>query len=125
VTTRWDEIHTLRDTTDHAVRIHNATAGDLADTGDEPPELEQLRWAKWVRAEAAQLVDAAVVEARAAGASWTTVGAALGITRQSAWERYGALERERTWHLSPENPCLGCGASEDSYCDCPGGPAAF
>src|SRR5690349_276255 len=32
-----------------------------------------------------------VQQARAAGASWQRIGAALGITRQSAWERFRHL----------------------------------
>jgi hypothetical protein len=31
---------------------------------------------------------AAVAEARKAGASWTDIAEALGVTRQSAWERW-------------------------------------
>jgi uncharacterized membrane protein YccC len=31
----------------------------------------------------------AVAAAREAGDSWTIIGAALGVTRQSAWERFG------------------------------------
>jgi len=33
--------------------------------------------------------------ARAAGASWTQIGEALGISKQSAWERYRKLEEAR------------------------------
>jgi len=31
-----------------------------------------------------------VQEARSAGHSWTDIGAALGISRQSAWERFSS-----------------------------------
>jgi hypothetical protein len=37
---------------------------------------------------AAAALDQAVTKARAAGASWTEVGRAVGITRQSARERW-------------------------------------
>ena len=33
-------------------------------------------------------VDAAVAQARAQGASWTVIGAMLGVTRQAALKRY-------------------------------------
>lgn len=36
--------------------------------------------------------DAKVGAARAAGASWAEIGKALGISKQSAWERYRHLE---------------------------------
>ena len=38
----------------------------------------------------------AVAEARAAGESWTVIGAALGTTRQAAYQRFGAASRHRT-----------------------------
>jgi|1186.fasta_scaffold888718_1 hypothetical protein len=47
-----------------------------------------------VQLEAAALrarLDAAVVTARRAGASWTEVGAALGVSAQAAWKRYAAV----------------------------------
>ena len=34
----------------------------------------------------------AVTEARARGVTWTRIGAALGMTRQSAWERFSGEE---------------------------------
>ncbi len=34
----------------------------------------------------------AVAEARARGITWTRIGAALGMTRQSAWERFSGEE---------------------------------
>ena len=37
----------------------------------------------------------AVAEARAAGESWTVIGAALGTTRQAAYQRFGASSRHR------------------------------
>lgn len=36
--------------------------------------------------------EAMVRAARDAGASWTQIGQALGISKQSAWERYRNLE---------------------------------
>ena len=37
----------------------------------------------------------AVLRARALGATWARVGEALGITRQSAWERFSGEEQPR------------------------------
>ena len=50
----------------------------------------RLRWAQVTR-EAQHRVDEYVRQARASGASWQQVGSALGITRQSAWERFRHL----------------------------------
>ena len=91
----WDELHIRGDVPHHAQRIHYATAGELADRGDEPPELEQLRWARWVQIEAAQLVEAAIIEAKDAGASWDTIGAIFGVTRQAAHERWSPIVNDR------------------------------
>lgn len=35
-----------------------------------------------------------VREARAAGVTWTEIATALGVTRQSAWERFRELDPE-------------------------------
>lgn len=37
---------------------------------------------------AQERIDAAVAQARAEGASWTVIGAMLGVTRQAALKRY-------------------------------------
>jgi hypothetical protein len=34
-----------------------------------------------------------VQQARAAGKSWTEIGTALGVSKQSAWQRFAAPER--------------------------------
>lgn len=47
----------------------------------------------------------AVAAARKAGDSWTVIGAALGVTRQSAWERFGRtakLQRQSETGQSPD-----------------------
>jgi hypothetical protein len=43
----------------------------------------------------------AVTKARKAGLTWEEVGAALGITRQSAWRRYHTLDTEHQDQLPP------------------------
>jgi biotin operon repressor len=44
-----------------------------------------------------------VQQARAAGASWRTVGEALGIKRQSAWERFQHLPANSSQTTSPRS----------------------
>lgn len=39
-------------------------------------------------------VEATVRAARMAGATWTQIGTALGVKKQSAWERYRHLDPE-------------------------------
>ena len=41
------------------------------------------------------LLDQAVIAARAAGSSWSEIGKALGVTRQSAHERFRTVVREQ------------------------------
>jgi hypothetical protein len=43
--------------------------------------------------EAERALGRAVAEARAAGDSWTVIGAALGTTRQAAFQRFGQANR--------------------------------
>jgi hypothetical protein len=45
-------------------------------------------------AEAEEELRRAVTEAHEAGDSWTVIGAALDISRQAAWERFGKPEPE-------------------------------
>jgi hypothetical protein len=73
-------------------------------SGDDPPTLkawdnlsDQELLAEMVRAHAAhENVDRAVAhhvaELRARGTSWGRLGEALGMTRQSAWERFSGEE---------------------------------
>ena len=42
-----------------------------------------------LRAELDSVIDTAVASWRARGESWATVGAALGVTKQAAQQRYG------------------------------------
>jgi len=55
-------------------------------------------------ARAQALLEATVVLAREAGATWAQIGAATGMSRQAAHERWGCLPRQ------------GCPRSD---CDCP------
>lgn len=58
--------------------------------------LTQVAALSALRAEVCQQLDEAVVTARAAGASWSEVGRAAGMTRQSAHERWASC----TVHLT-------------------------
>jgi hypothetical protein len=53
--------------------------------------LRELRAAAALRRDAEQRVEAAVLSARHAGASWGLIGAQLGITRQGARQRFERL----------------------------------
>lgn len=56
---------------------HGAALDGLCDTARLADALEKLQW---------QLV----AQARASGRSWTEIGVSLGISKQSAWERFSA-----------------------------------
>lgn len=58
---------------------------------DYESRLDSLRLAFERRATEEQKVVDLVVAARKAGASWSMIGAALDMTKQAAWERYGKL----------------------------------
>lgn len=53
--------------------------------------LRELRAAAALRRDAEQRVEAAVLSARDAGASWGLIGAQLGVTRQGARQRFERL----------------------------------
>lgn len=59
------------------------------EVGDETPPLEAVKGiAEFMRGIESGL-RANVDRARAAGHSWKEIGDALGVTRQSAWEKFG------------------------------------
>lgn len=58
---------------------------------DYESRLDLLRLAFERRAAEEQKVIDLVVAARKAGASWQMIGAALDMSKQAAWERYGKL----------------------------------
>jgi hypothetical protein len=59
--------------------------------GKGRPQVGRLEEAVLARSRAELRVAAAVRREREAGRSWAEIGRALGVTRQSAWERYGRL----------------------------------
>jgi hypothetical protein len=94
-TTRYDEL-----------RMRDALAS-MGDEDDTPPlsrdeVLELLALSEVVIRKAGYGRQATVRSARAAGASWTQIGAALGTTKQAAWEAHNrwiedqARQHERT-----------------------------
>lgn len=82
---RWDRIHIRSDVTTHSLALHHATQPPAS---HEPDPVELMRWARWVQAEAAQLVECAVAQARADRVTWATIGEVHGTTRQAAHERF-------------------------------------
>lgn len=70
--------------------IENANGGDGPDpiASVDGDVLRAIRTAATEQAEAQARVDAAVADAREKGASWTVIGAMLGISRQAALKRY-------------------------------------
>ncbi len=59
----------------------------------------------------------AVVQARRAGASWATIGQAIGISRQAAHERWGHLTRGGCQRADCD-----CPSHESTPCPCGHGP---
>lgn len=68
-------------------------------------------------ARAQALLEATVVLARGAGATWAQIGAATGMSRQAAHERWGCIPRRGC----PRAEC-GCGDHAADGCDCGHGP---
>ena len=67
----------------HGQNVHVRTAGDW-----ESDPLDGLREASCVSTALDKLTRESVQRARTAGHSWTQIGEALGVTKQTAWERY-------------------------------------
>jgi hypothetical protein len=80
-TTRYDELR-MRD----ALAAVSASAEAPALSREET--LELLALSEVVSRKAGYGRQAMVRSARGAGASWTQIGAALGTTKQAAWESY-------------------------------------
>jgi hypothetical protein len=63
--------------------------------------LELLALSELIARKAAYGRQLTVRSARAAGASWTQIGAALGTTKQSAWEAHNRWIDQQASHRSP------------------------
>lgn len=97
-------VYICNECVDLSTQIIAEELGRTTTSGDDPPTLKA--WdslsddellAEMVRAHAAhENVDRAVAhhvgELRARGVSWAHIGEALGMTRQSAWERFSGEE---------------------------------
>ena len=81
---------------------HAALTGPKPRRADESDEVWKMRLVSTLRSvrEIRQKCDATelrtVQHARRAGMSWTEIATALGVTRQSAWERWHELEEAGT-----------------------------
>jgi hypothetical protein len=71
----------------HGQNIRVRAAGDW-----ESEPLDGLREACRVSTALEKLTRDSVARARDAGHSWTQIGEALGVNKQTAWERYSAAE---------------------------------
>ena len=84
-----------RDLTDADVDAIVAAFDEAVDQGRLRPVdgvmFRELRAAAAGRRAADERLEAAVVAAKAAGLSWGTIGAQLGVTRQGARQRYERL----------------------------------
>lgn len=88
---------------DECVRLHYSTRPIAVDVEQLPPAptvettvvddvLERIGDTVAQLAKLEERTRAQVLEARAAGASWSTIGGALGVSKQAAAKRFGALE---------------------------------
>ena len=64
----------------------------LQPEGTDEQELERMLALHNSRQQVDRQVSVIVRRLRARGVTWTRIGAALGISRQSAWERYSGEE---------------------------------
>jgi hypothetical protein len=81
------------------------------------PALSAITKASTSLRQAESELDAAVTNARAAGLSWAQIGAALGVSRQSAHERWGHLARGGCQRRDCD-----CPSHDPSHCPCGHGP---
>lgn len=84
--------HSLRDILDRADEFADRAERYEPSPGDETTTPEMLlRRAAWKRAQAEADVADAVIEARRAELSWTTIGEAIGTSAQAAQHRYAEV----------------------------------
>ncbi|CAN5342064.1 hypothetical protein BH23ACT9_BH23ACT9_19370 [soil metagenome] len=80
------------------LEAHLALLDDGADPGPVvrgSPAAQALSRAVIAHAKAGAAVTEAVIDARAAGHSWTDIGHLLGVSRQTARERYADVANNR------------------------------
>ncbi|GAA0795251.1 hypothetical protein [Spirilliplanes yamanashiensis] len=107
--------HTLRTATARyeELRLRDALSSPEDDdpAGAPPPtvqeSLELLALGEVIARKATYGRQLAVRSARRAGASWTQIGAALGTTKQSAWEAHNRWIDEQARDAGPGHEGLG------------------
>ena len=77
-----------------AALFEQAMEDDSRWTVHHGPELQAIFRASDAADTATADLAAAVQTARDAGHSWSTIGLALGVSRQAAWERFGTPKQE-------------------------------
>jgi hypothetical protein len=94
---RYDELR-MRDLLSQAV--DDPAAGEQPGTGPLPRQeaLELLALSEVIARKAGYGRQLTVRSARAAGASWAQIGAALGTTKQSAWEAHSRWIDQQAGH---------------------------
>lgn len=109
-TTRYDELR-MRDA---LAAMSGETDGNAAALGREET-LEMLALSEVVIRKAGYGRQAMVRSARAAGATWTQIGAALGSTKQAAWEAHNRwIEDQAKQHESTGYEGLDPGSVSDA-----------
>lgn len=90
---------------DRAQAMVPIVEGELRADGRVEYPGERIQAAAHLVFQAQQVLTGAVVAERLGGASWEQIGAALGVSRQAAHERYAAEEKRFRDELAhPENP---------------------
>lgn len=113
----WERVTELHEASDATRRGWRP----LGEVGDEPPHVEEALHAEWRRhlqphdaaaevrraaaavAEHQQHLETAVVAARRQGLSWEKIGAAAGVSRQAAHERWGRRAAQDHLDNPPES----------------------
>ncbi|SDE15199.1 DUF3887 domain-containing protein [Auraticoccus monumenti] len=93
-----EAVRTLRAHTDALLAARVLTSGD---------QVGSIRRAVSLQAAADDVVRAVVQQAREEGATWQVVGAALGVSRQAAFQRYGRPTDPRTGEPMDTTPLDG------------------
>lgn len=75
--------------TDKLDALHDLMRG--LDDDNYPTEIDRVQLLRMIRDTAESTLRQAVPAAAASGSTWEQIGRALDVTRQAAWERYGAL----------------------------------
>lgn len=92
---------------DHITRIVALLADELSSSNEATPESSRsdvthaLSTARSLQALADEALAHLVTDARERGITWQTIGDALGISRQAAFQRFGTAIDPRTGKAKP------------------------